>query len=54
MVLDLGKVRAVPDRTGIRRATDDDLWKIAGVMADAYRGTIDDEGEEQSAALEEL
>lgn len=54
MVMELAKARSVAERTGIRRATDDDLRAMAAVMADAYRGTIDDEGEDQPAALQEL
>lgn len=54
MVLELAEAVPAENLTGIRRATDDDLWAMAGVMADAYRGTIDDEGEDQAAALREL
>lgn len=54
MVLELIEAESATNRAGIRPVTDDDLWAMAGVMADAYRGTIDDEGEDQPAALHEL
>jgi len=42
------------DRTGIRTAADGDLPAMAEVLAEAYRGTVDDEGEDAAAALREL
>ena len=54
MILDLHAGVPVVDRTGIRIALAADLPAMAAVMADAYRGTVDDEGEDPRAALREL
>jgi len=54
LVLDLLPGVAAVDRTGIRVARTTDLPAMAAVMADAYRGTVDDEGEDPPAALREL
>ncbi|WP_299957392.1 GNAT family N-acetyltransferase [uncultured Modestobacter sp.] len=54
LVLDLSRPLPEVDRTGVRVAREADLPAMAEVMAEAYRGTVDDEGEDQPAALAEL
>lgn len=54
MVLELDRCLAAPGETSSRPILDEDLPALAGAMAEAYRGTVDDEGEDQPAALAEL
>lgn len=50
--LSLTEVKAIPTDLVTRRILDSDRSALAALMLDAYRGTIDDEGETTDDAIE--